>query len=413
MDGERDGVRSHTLHAALRRYVEEVSWTLAAETADGAEVPFELVEERGVRRTALYCYRPLVDEFLRERFGALARLDGHVPAARALGAHDGIARYLKAHHEPVPSDAPGRAHAALSLFLERVYAEQTTFEFDNERFERAYAQLEELIFAGRTHAAAIVAVLGLDIASPEIVLADGLTLTRAETFDDLPAELRTEADVVAAFRAEVEDGAPDPFVQAGRAFRRLLVALRLYDDGGVALGSVAWTRVDSGAWRSAALGAGGIPQGLTLIEADEEDELRGFCSLVARRTPRSGELAWALSRYGMACERTVPAEALSDVLLALRALLEPEGPASGRLPGRLAALCAVPEDRVALAERASQAIALERAIIAGTAPHSPAVDELIAELSGYLRALLRDVLCGHLDADVRGLADRLLVETPA
>ena len=54
------------------------------ETADGAEVPFELVEERGVRRTALYCYRPLVDEFLRERFGALARLDGHAPAARAL-----------------------------------------------------------------------------------------------------------------------------------------------------------------------------------------------------------------------------------------------------------------------------------------------------------------------------------------
>jgi len=406
-------VRSHTLHAALRRYVEEVSWTLATETAEGAEVPFELVEERGARRTALYCYRPLVDEFLRERFGALARLDGHAPAVRALAAHDGVARYLKAHHEPVPSETPARAVAALSLFLERVFAEQTTFEFDPDRFERAYARLEDLVFAGRTHAAAIVPVVGLDIASPEIVLAEGLTLTRTETFDDLPAEVRSEADVVAAFRAEVEDGGPDPFVQAGRAFRRLLVALRLYDDGGVALGAVAWTRVDEGAWRSAALGAGGVAQGLTLIESGEEDELRAFCSLVARRTPRSGELAWALGRYGMACERSTPAEALSDVLLALRALLEPEGPASGRLPGRLAALCATPDERAALAERAAQAIALERAIIAGTAPHSTAVDALILELSGHLRALLRDVLCGHLDADVRALADRLLVESPA
>jgi hypothetical protein len=91
----------------------------------------------------------------------------------------------------------------------------------------------------------------------------------------------------------------------------------------------------------------------------------------------------------------------------------PEGPASGRLPGRLAALCAVPDERAALADRAIQAIALERAIIAGTAPRSAEVDTLIHELLGHLRALLRDVLCGHLDADVRGLADRLLVESPA
>jgi hypothetical protein len=181
----------------------------------------------------------------------------------------------------------------------------------------------------------------------------------------------------------------------------------------VALGPVAWTRVDEGSWRPATLGAGGVPQGLTLVESEEEDELRAFCSLVARRTPRSGELAWALARYGMACERGVPAESLSDVLLALRALLEPEGAASGRLPGRLAALCAVPDEREALAERAAEAIRLERAIVAGTAPHSPAVDALIVEMTGHLRALLRDVLCGHLDADVRGLADRLLVQVPA
>ena len=47
----------------------------------------------------------------------------------------------------------------------------------------------------------------------------------------------------------------------------------------------------------------------------------------------------------MGCERLSPFEALTDYLLALRALLEPEGPASGRLAQRLAAICARPEDR--------------------------------------------------------------------
>jgi hypothetical protein len=402
-------VRSHTLHAALRRYVEEVAWTLSVDTAEGAEVPFELVEERGARSTALYCYRPLVDEFLRERQSSLLRLDGHQPALRALAQHEGLARYLKAAGERVPPDQGARSRAVLELFLERVFAEQTTFDFDAQRFDRAYRHLEDSIFAGRTHAAAIVPVLGLDIASDEIVLGEGLTLTRTAAFPGAPQEALNEADVVAAFRAEVEDGGPDPFAQAGRAFRRLIVALRLYDEGGIALGPVAWTRVDDGAWRAATLGTGGLAQGLTLIEAEEEDELRAFCSLVARRTPRQGELAWALGRYGMACERTTPTDALSDVLLALRALLEPEGPASGRLPGRVAALCAVPEDRVAMTERVAECVSLERAIIAGTAPRSSEVDLLIHELLGHLRALLRDVLCGHLDADLRGLADRLLV----
>ena len=85
------------------------------------------------------------------------------------------------------------------------------------------------------------------------------------------------------------------------------------------------------------------PRGVSSSPPQQEDELRAFCSLIARRTPRSGELAWALRRFELACERPSPSEALTDVLLALRALLEPEGPQSGRLAGRVAALCAIPE----------------------------------------------------------------------
>ena len=41
---------------------------------------------------------------------------------------------------------------------------------------------------------------------------------------------------------------------------------------------------------------------------------------------------------------------------------------------------------------------------------SPGADALVDELAEHLRAILRDVLCGHLDADLRSVADELLAE---
>jgi hypothetical protein len=204
-----------------------------------------------------------------------------------------------------------------------------------------------------------------------------------------------------------------PLATARARFRRALTALRLFERGGYALGPLAWVRVDGGAWRPFALGSTGRPRGVTLIPAEEEDELRAFCSLVSRRTPSGGEVAWALARFEMGRERFAPFEALTDYLLALRALLEPEGPASGRLAQRLAVLCARPADRGGLAERTAHAISLERAVITGLAPAQDGAAALVDELSEHLRALLRDVLCGHLDSDLREVADHLLAEAAA
>ncbi|MCW3039722.1 MAG: hypothetical protein JWM31_1627, partial [Solirubrobacterales bacterium] len=187
-----------------------------------------------------------------------------------------------------------------------------------------------------------------------------------------------------------------------------------------ALSPVGWSRAAGGPWQLVPLGpaAGGVVHGTCLVSAGQEDELRAFCSLVSRRMPRSGELAWALRRFELGCMRERDDDALSDHLMALRALLEPEGPQSGRLAGRLAALCAHPEQRPALTLRISQIVALERALVSGTGvPPADTLAALTDELAGQLRAVLRDVLCGHLDSDLRAVADRLLaadlVETPA
>src|SRR3954465_1989298 len=115
-------MRSHTRRAALRGFAEEAAAQLADDTAAGAEVPFELVEEGARRRTPLYCYRPLVDEFLRERVGALTRLPAHPQAVRVLAEHAGrLPAYLNALALK-PSPDP---QVALHAFLGRVFAEQT------------------------------------------------------------------------------------------------------------------------------------------------------------------------------------------------------------------------------------------------------------------------------------------------
>jgi hypothetical protein len=406
-------MHNRQLHAALSAFAEEAAWQLASETAAGAEVPFEVVEQ-GRRDAPLYCYRPLTDAFIAQRGSMLAGLPSHLHALQALSGAGRLDAYLEARGERAPSDPRARAEAVLHVFLARVFEESTDFELSHARFERAFAELRAAALDGRSEVQAIAPVLGIEIASEEVALTEGLSLTRGDVLDDVPAEARwargaERPHVVAVLRWEDAPGDESPVSHARVRLRRLLTALRLFDACGVAYGPLGWTRPGGGAWQPFALGTAAPPAGSVLVTPEQEDELRAFCSLVSRRTPRAGELAWALRRFELGCERPLPAEALTDHLLALRALLEPEGPASGRLAGRLAALCALPERRAALAERVAHVVALERAVVAGLAV-DPQLDALVDELSGHLRALLRDVLCGHLDPDLRTLADRIIAE---
>ncbi|ADB53092.1 hypothetical protein [Conexibacter woesei] len=413
-------MRNRTLHQLLQAFTEDSGLQLAAETARGAEIPFEVIEEPGAR-SALYCYRPLTGNFIRSRMGILDRLPSYLPAARAIAAIEGIDAYLRARGEPrIPPDERERADAVLRSFLSAVYAESSEFGFQPERFAAAYTELETALYEGRQVALVLAPLLGLALESDEVPLGEGLALVRGETLPDAPPEAVwstpgevEHGTVLAVLTLEGERLAGPPLSTARARFRRLLSALRLFDEGSYALGPLAWAQLDGGPWQVAPLGGSGRARGRTALTADQEDELRAFCSLVARRTPRAGEVAWALARFEMARERLSPFEALTDDLLALRALLEPEGAESGRLAQRLAVICGLPEERGALAERVARAVTLERTVIGGLAQPEGSAEGLLDELSGHLRALLRDILCGHLDSDVRTLADELLAEAAA
>jgi hypothetical protein len=406
-------MHNRALHDTLAAFVEEAAWQLAEEVSGGAEIPFELINTAAPSRSSapLYCYHPLTQRFLAERAGALARLPSFVPAVQGMMALPDLPSYLRARgRRPPGSDARSQSDAALQAFLGAMWAEATDFTFDQPRFEAAFAELEEAAYAGCALALVVTPVDGLVIESERVVLGEGLTLVRGVALQDAPPELR--GDEFATIAVLSLEGEGPSLEQAGRRLRRLQTALRLWDDAEPALGPTAWARTDGAPWLAIPL-ATGLRRTADdcLLTPEEEDPLRAFCSLVARRTPRAGELAWALRRFELGCERGTPLEALTDWLLCARALLaDPDGSGFERLAERMAAICAIPEEREELVAGLRRAIAMERGVVAGIVRPDPAVEALVGSLGACLRAILRDVLCGHLDPDLRRIADELLAD---
>jgi hypothetical protein len=404
-------MHNRALHDSLAGFVEEAAWQLAEEVSGGAEVPFELVEQ-GRASAPLYCYRPLTGRFLAERSTELAKLPSYAAAVQGLEGLPDLPAYLQERGRRTPSpDRRAQALAALQAFLAAVWAESTDFTLDRERFDAAFTELEDAVYGDRTLSLVLAAVEGMVLESDEVQLGDGLALVRAETLEEAPGELRDdEMGTVAMLSLDVAAGDGRALEDAGRRLRRLQSALRLWDDAEPSLGPTAWARTGGSAWTAVPLATGvRRDAGDCLLAADEEDPLRAFCSLVTRRTPRGGELAWALRRFELGCERAGAVEALTDWLLAARALLaDPDSPGYDGVVDRLAVICATPDERPALEARLEEAIRLERAAIAGRVRPDPQVEDLIADLGGNLRAVLRDVLCGHLDPQLRRVADEML-----
>src|SRR5690242_7727611 len=176
---EPAGVRNTTLHGVIEAFATEAAMQLTAETSSGAEIPFELVETAGGPRgrVPLYCYRPLTGTFIRDRLGLLAATATYAPALRALSGLDGVEAYLRQRGEArIPSERRECADAALRVFLSTVFAERTEFGFDPDRFEAAYAELEQAVYEGRAVTTVVAPLLGiaLDPETSEIALGEGL-----------------------------------------------------------------------------------------------------------------------------------------------------------------------------------------------------------------------------------------------
>ena len=432
---------SRELHDALRRLAIEVSELLTRELDEGAELPFEVLEAGRAGREAnagreatapsrrgpvLYRYRPLTAAFIGDRWDRARELEAYASAVRALGSGGGP--YLR--HRGLRGSDPD---AALRDLMERLFEDATSFSLPEERFERVYAELDAILDGSTVGATVLAPLHGVRISSGRVEIGAGLALARRSAVAAPPSAL--EGDVRTAestAEADERDRAPSggspldvfcvlerelptdcalPVDEARVQFRRVLTSLRLCGAGGTALGPLAWARADQGAWHPVALGVSARtrPESWELRHS-EEHELRELLEILSL-SRHSGGVGWALARFEMGCERGLETEALSDYLLGLRALLaEPGSQADRSASTRLAALCAPEDERSATQARMDRAFALERRLAydGGSASSLDSPRALVRDVEQYLRALLRDVLCGYLDEDLRGMADELL-----
>ena len=406
-------MRNPALHAALRDFALEAAALLTDDLRAGAEVEFDVVDEGDRRGAVLYRYQPRTGPFIADRWARLRELDTCAPACRELGA--GAATWLR-----VNGLRGEQAEPALQAMLERLYEDATSFGFPEERFERVYLEVEATLYRDAVRDRVVAPLDGAWMEAERVDLGGGLSLVRGD-HADAPAE---------AVYPEGGDGAPALLcvldrdtaaherlgaAEANARFGKLVTALRLWSPGAVSLGTPGWRRSDAGRWVALPMGGSGRGrgEGWTLREG-EERALREFVAVLDGAT-RPGTIAWALERFEMGCDRARDSEALSDYLLALRSLLDATTDAGdASLALRVAALCAEEDRRRAVQRRVEAAVSLERILMGGggqVPDDSPS--ELVQEIEGHVRALLRDVLCGYLDADLKSVADDILIEPEA
>jgi len=413
-------MRNRRLHDSLRSFALEASKLLRDDQLAGAELEFDLDEGHARRGPTLYHYRPLTGRFIDARWTRLRMLETRLPASEALGT--GSAAYLR-----VNGLRGGEDESALQAMLEALFEDMTDFSFPEQRFERVYGEVERTLYERSRPATILVPVHGIELAGGEVELGDGITLTRGDRTDapddavwgdpaeGIAGELREPAVLLVLARDVAPDDRP-PLAEARERFAALLTGMRLYRTGGVALSALAWRRTGDGRWQPFELEATGVASGEPWVLADgEQEELREFLAAIGDLCAATGATAWALRRFELGCGRARESEALSDHLLGLRALLDAdERGARASLASRVAVLCAPDGERKRVQRRIELAQALER-LVMGDGPDDdrPGEDWTLAEeVERHLRALLRDVLCGYLDADLRRAADDLLLEPP-
>jgi hypothetical protein len=408
-------VRDPLLNEALRRLAAEAATRFSMLVASGEQIPFDVAEAAGPDEAFFHSYVPLTSRFVREREGELRSLAAFEPAREAVALAGVAAPYMEERGESVPADPGERAARMLTVFMAALWDGCTEFSLDRERLESALAVLDAE--AGDVDEADIVVVplVGLQMPLARLQLPHGMQLVRADSFEAPIEAMRSEGMGRAAWEpqflaiAEQDEGA-DSAVAALQQLGDLISVMRLFKAGGVGLGPHAFAPTGEGRWRRIATGAPAPrPDGYELND-EETAQLVDLAETLEARPDPAGPLAWAVRRFELGCERPSPAEGLSDHLLALRAVLDGQGPVGASLPMRAAALIADGStDRLAARERVEAALELERAEMSGATAASAA--ELAGWMEECVRRILREAALGELGADLNEAADETLIAT--
>src|SRR6476620_324565 len=306
-------VRAPQLHHALRAFTLGAFAYLLRELDDAGEaLPFAFEEHGGRDGPALYEYRPLVRDFVEARAGRLRGRDDATIALEELHREHAASIYARAHAGREPSEDDALFRTVLVDLLVRVAEACGGFDWDDEAFDRCYAELEHSLFGESRSYAAIAPLVGLTSGiqrelGPGIrvrVAADGeLARHWPEARGLLPTDFGHEADryCVLELRSALapEEDVPDAPAEIADA----VSAIRLATAAPLAAGPVLFEKID------------GRPYGIRPVLPIAATKPPGEATRLDEfRAPLAAEL---LVRLGLADADTNLAEALDRWELSL------------------------------------------------------------------------------------------------
>jgi hypothetical protein len=408
-------VRDPLLNEALRRLAAEAATRFTTLVASGDQIPFDVAEQAGPDEAFFHSYVPLTSRYVRERESELRSLSAFEPAREAVVLAGVAAPYLEQRGESVSPEPSERAACMLTVFMASLWDGCTEFSLDRERLEGALVMLDAETGDVDKAEIVVVPIVGLQMPVARLQLPHGAQLVRADSFEAPIEAMRSEGMGRAAWEpqflaiAELGEGA-DSAAAALHQLGDLISVMRLFKGGGVGLGPHAFAPTGEGSWRRIATGAPAPRNDGYRLDEGEVEQLIEFAETLEARPDPAGSLAWAVCRFELGCERPSALEGLSDHLLALRAVLDGQGPVGASLPMRAAALIADGStDRLGARERVEAAMELERTQMCG-APAGDAA-ELSAWVEECVRRILREAALGEIGTDLNEVADETLIAT--
>src|SRR5580765_7566923 len=245
-----DGVhRAPHLYDCLRAFC------LAAFAVErGAELPFAFEEHPTREGPFLYEYRPLVRGFVEEQAPTLRRLPDARNAIDDLKREPAAAIFARAHAGIGDTGDDALFRSILLPMLTWTAERCGGFDWNDEAFDAAYADLEQTLFGSSRTYVALAPVVGLS-AGTDAELGGGITLRPIvsgeisqlwpEAQGLLPPEFGRDVDrlLLLELRRELEPDEVEP-PDAAAELADAVTALRLATAGAIAAGPVVFERLD-------------------------------------------------------------------------------------------------------------------------------------------------------------------------
>jgi hypothetical protein len=242
-------LRAPHLYESLRAFC------LAAFAAErGAQIPFAFEEHATPAGPSLYEYRPLVRGFVEEQAPTLRRLPDTRNAIDDLKREPAAAIFARAHAGIGDTGEDALFRSILLSMLTWTAERCGGFDWNDDAFDAAYADLERTLYGSARTYVALAPVVGLS-ASNDVDLGGGIRLRPVvageisglwpEARGLMPPEFGRDVDrlLVLELTRELEAEEAEP-PDAAAELADAVTALRLATAGAIAAGPVVFERLD-------------------------------------------------------------------------------------------------------------------------------------------------------------------------